>query len=114
MTAQLRVEDYTVGWVYTTHVELAAASEMLDKEHESLPQTPNDPNIYTFGRCGSYCVVIACLPAGQRGMSSAAIVASQMKSTFISLRFGLLVGIRGGVPIIDVRLSDVVVSQPDG
>jgi hypothetical protein len=47
-------------------------------------------------------------------MSSAAIVASQMKSTFISLRFGLLVGIRGGVPIIDVRLSDVVVSQPDG
>lgn len=113
MAAQLRVEDYTVGWVCTTHVELAAASEMLDEEHESLPQNPNDPNVYTFGRCGSHCVVIACLPAGQRGTSSAATVASQMKSTFMSLRFGLLVGIGGGVPATDIRLGDVVVSQPD-
>ncbi|KAH6666143.1 TPR repeat protein [Halenospora varia] len=113
MAARLRVEDYTVGWICTTHVELAAASEMLDEEHESLPQTPNDPNIYTFGRCGSHCVVIACLPAGQRGTSSAATVASQMKSTFTSLRFGLLVGIGGGVPTTDIRLGDVVVSQQD-
>jgi nucleoside phosphorylase len=66
-----------------------------------------------FGRCGSYCVVIACLPAGQRGTSSVATVASQIKSTFISLRFGLLVGIGGGVPTTDIRLGDVVVSQPD-
>jgi nucleoside phosphorylase len=86
---------------------------MLDEEHESLPQNPNDSNIYTFGRCGSHCVVIACLPAGQRGTSSAATVASQMKSTFMSLRFGLLVGIGGGVPTTDIRLGDVIVSQPD-
>jgi hypothetical protein len=45
MAARLTVEDYTVGWVCTTDVELAAASEMLDEEHESLPQNPNDPNI---------------------------------------------------------------------
>jgi nucleoside phosphorylase len=36
-----------------------------------------------------------------------------MKSTFISLRFGLLVGIGGGVPTTDIRLGDVVVSQPE-
>ena len=103
-----------MGWICTTHVELAAASEMLDEEHESLPQGPNDPNIYTFGRCGSHGVVIACLPAGQRGTTSAATVASQMWSKFTSLRFGLLVGVGGGVPTTDIRLGDVVVSQPDG
>lgn len=113
MAAQLRIEDYTVGWLCTTHVELAAASEMLDEEHESLLQNPNDPNIYTLGRCASHCVVIACLPAGQRGTSSAATVASQMRSTYTSLRFGLLVGIGGGVLTTDIRLGDVVVSQPE-
>jgi nucleoside phosphorylase len=36
-----------------------------------------------------------------------------MKSTYTSLRFGLLVGIGGGVPTTDIRLGDVVVSQPE-
>jgi hypothetical protein len=110
MVAQLRVEDYKVGWVCTTHVALAAASEMLDEEHESLPQNPNDSNAYTFGPCGSHCLVIACLLAGQPGPNSAATVASQMKFTYTSLRFGLLVGIEGGVLTTDIRLGDVVVS----
>lgn len=41
-----------------------------------------------------------------------------MKQTFPSLRFGVLVGIGGGVPCldddIDIRLGDVVISQPAG
>lgn len=38
----------------------------------------------------------------------------QLLSTFNSIRFGLLVGIGGGVPSsdIDIRLGDIVVSQP--
>ena len=38
----------------------------------------------------------------------------QMKSTFRAIRFGLMVGIGGGVPSkdADIRLGDIVVSQP--
>src|SRR5690349_12250156 len=86
---------------------------MMDEEHKSIPQTPNNPNIYMFGSRDSYCVIIACLLAGQYRTSSAAMVVSQIKSTFISLRFGLLVGIRGEVPTTDIWLGDMVVSQPD-
>ncbi|KAI9764072.1 MAG: hypothetical protein M1840_008876 [Geoglossum simile] len=112
---QLRLtrKDYTVGWVCALSIELAAAQEMLDEEHEGLPQELDDPNIYTLGRIGEHNVVIACLPAGQTGTHSAAVVAVQMKTRFNAIRFGLMVGIGGGVPstVHDVRLGDVVVSQ---
>jgi nucleoside phosphorylase len=57
---------------------------------------------------------MACLPKGLPGTTSAATVAIQMKSAFPSIRFGLMVGIGGGVPSasFDIRLGDVVVSQP--
>ena len=110
----LRPEDYTVGWVSALPVELAAAAELLDEEYEDIPQDPNDTNLYTLGRIGGHNIVIACLPAGQTGTNSAAAVAVQMKAKFVSIRFGLMVGIGGGVPSneSDIRLGDVVVSQP--
>ena len=110
----LRCEDYTVGWVCALSVELAAAEELLDEEHETPEYDARDTNIYTCGRVGEHNVVIACLPEGQIGISSAAAVAVQMKSTFTSTRFGLMVGIGGGVPSeeADVRLGDIVVSKP--
>ena len=48
------------------------------------------------------------------GANPAAAVAAQMKAKFVSIRFGLMVGIGGGVPTenSDIRLGDVVVSQP--
>src|SRR6266566_1436063 len=105
----LRPEDYTVGWVSALPVELAAAAELLDEEHEDIPQDPNDTNLYTLGRIGEHNIVIACLPAGQTGTNSAAVVAVQMKAKFTSIRFGLMVGIGGGVPSdeSDIRLGDV-------
>jgi nucleoside phosphorylase len=58
--------------------------------------------------------VIVCLPAGRIGNNPAAAVATQMRATFKGIRFGLMVGIGGGVPSaeVDIRLGDVVVSQP--
>jgi nucleoside phosphorylase len=114
MQRQLRRNDYTVGWVCALSVELAAAQEMLDEEHVTPSYDVHDTNLYTCGRIGEHNVVIACLPEGQTGTSSAATVAVQMKSTFSSTRFGLMVGIGGGVPSAeaDVRLGDVVVSKP--
>jgi nucleoside phosphorylase len=111
---RLRPKDYTVGWVCALPIELAAASEILDEEYQDLPQDANDTNLYTLGRIGEHNVAIACLPAGQTGNNSAAAVAVQMKSKFTSIRFGLMVGIGSGVPSdeADVRLGDVVISQP--
>jgi nucleoside phosphorylase len=87
---------------------------MLDEEHQRLPQDANDSNIYTLGRIEGHNVVNACLPAGQMGTNSAASVTEQVKSSFKAIRFGLMVGIGGGVPSVehDIRLGDVIVSQP--
>jgi nucleoside phosphorylase len=97
--------------------EATAARIMLDEEH-GTPRTvhPQDTNSYVLGRIGPHNVVIACLPAGVHGQTSAATVVTQLRYTFSSLRFGLLVGIGGGVPTAghDVRLGDVVVSRPCG
>lgn len=111
---RLRREDYSVGWVCALPIELAAAQVLLDEEYGHLGQDANDTNLYTLGRIGEHNVVIACLPAGQKGANSAAAVAVQMKSTFKSIRFGLMIGIGSGVPSAeaDIRLGDVVISQP--
>jgi NACHT, LRR and PYD domains-containing protein 3 len=47
------------------------------------------------------------------GTIAAAIVVCRMRSTFPNIRFGLMVGIGGGVPSKknDIRLGDVVVSN---
>jgi nucleoside phosphorylase len=109
--------DYTVGWICALPIELAAAQEMLDEEDEedeSLAQDSSDDNLYTLGRVGDHNVVLACLPAGQTRPQSAATVAARMRAKFTSIRFGLMVGIGGGVPNAesDIRLGDVVISQP--
>ncbi|KAF3041137.1 hypothetical protein E8E12_008455 [Didymella heteroderae] len=118
MARQLRHEDYTVGWVCALPVELAAAQEMLDEEHSDLKRkvADNDENLYALGSIGGHHVAIVCLPAGHIGNNPAATVATQMRATFKRIRFGLIVGIGGGVPSAeaDVRLGDVVVSQPHG
>jgi nucleoside phosphorylase len=84
---------------------------MLDETHTDLPRQPNDHNAYTLGRVGGHNVVVACLPKGEMGNNNSATVAARMTSTFPSIKFGLLVGIGGGVPK-SVRLGDVVVSTP--
>jgi nucleoside phosphorylase len=95
---------------------MAAARAMLDQDHgRPREQDPSDRNTYRLGRIAEHNVVLACLPAGVYGSTSAATVAAQMLSTFKSIRFGLLVGIGGGVPRegTDIRLGDVVVSKPE-
>ncbi|KAH0593875.1 hypothetical protein MHUMG1_08197 [Metarhizium humberi] len=109
-----RPREYTVGWVCALPIELEAAEALLDEEHESLEPDLNDDNLYTFGKCCQHNVVIAGLPAGRTGNNSAAAIATRMKASFRAIRFILLVGIGGGVPSADndIRLGDVVISQP--
>ncbi|CAI6342480.1 unnamed protein product [Periconia digitata] len=106
-------EAYTVGWVCALPCELTAAVEMLDEEHENVDC--DDGNLYTLGSINGHNVAIVCLPAGCIGNNPAATVATHMRTTFQRIRFALMVGIGGGVPSkeADIRLGDVVVSQPN-
>jgi nucleoside phosphorylase len=108
--------DYTVGWICALPTEMAAARAMLDEHHNPLQQNSRDHNTYTLGRIGRHNVVLACLPTGVIGTLSTARVANQMLQTFEGIRFGLMVGIGGGVPSEenDIRLGDIVVSKPIG
>lgn len=106
-------DEYTVGWVCALSKEQTAATAMLDDRHGKLPKPSKDPNTYTLGSIGEHNIVIACLPEGEIGTNSAANIAAWMISTFPSIKFGLMVGIGGGIPP-KVRLGDVVVSTPVG
>ncbi|KAK0262089.1 hypothetical protein LTS09_003513 [Friedmanniomyces endolithicus] len=107
-------DDYTVAWICPLEVEQIAATAMLDEQHPRLSQPANDHNAYALGSIYGHNVVIAGLPLA--GNTSAATVVAQMRNTFQQLRFGLLVGIGGGVPTRTdngyIRLGHVVVSKP--
>ncbi|KAJ5663805.1 hypothetical protein N7507_004536 [Penicillium longicatenatum] len=107
-------QDYTVAWICALPLEMAAAAAMLDQRHRDLPARPQDNNTYILGQIYGHNVAIACLPSGIYGTTSATTVATQMQSTFESIRFFMMVGIGGGVPSgkVDIRLGDVVVSKP--
>jgi len=112
-TKRLTHDDYTVAWICALPIEKTAARNMLDELHLTPPQPDHDKNIYTFGSICGHNVVIVC--QGDMGTTAAAVVATRMEATFRRLRFGLLVGIAGGVPDEkDIRLGDVVVSKGDG
>jgi nucleoside phosphorylase len=92
---------------------------MLDEQHDTptgFIQHSSDTNVYTWGCIGAHHIVIASLPAGVYGLTSAATTASNLLASLPSIRIGFLVGIGGGIPSddCDVRLGDVVVSQPTG
>lgn len=107
--------DYTVGWICALQIEYLAAQLCLDEEHDnvSINASAADNNDYTLGRIGKHNVVLAVLPKGEYGTTSASSVAKDMLHTFPNIRVGLMVGIGGGVPTNhDIRLGDVVVSAP--
>ncbi|KAJ5100555.1 hypothetical protein N7456_006607 [Penicillium angulare] len=114
--ASLRAEDYAVGIVCALSLELLAVRALFDQTHPTIELSAADSNHYALGSMGRHRVVAACLPDGEYGTNSAADVASNLRRSFPSVKFCLLVGIGGGVPspTNDIRLGDVVVSKPIG
>ena len=51
---RLSRDDYSVGWICPLEVEQIAAMEMLDEEHETLPQPRSDTNIYNLGSINNH------------------------------------------------------------
>jgi nucleoside phosphorylase len=66
----------------------------------------------TLGKIGKHNIVIAVLPYGEYGISSATGVAKDMLNSFPNVRIGLMVGIGGGAPSQkhDIRVGDIVIS----
>jgi nucleoside phosphorylase len=108
-------EHYTVAWICALERELTTARLAFDEIH-GIPQRidRSDTNNYTLGTVAGHTVVAACLPAGSIGNNPAAALVGNIRASFPSLRFGILAGIGGGIPSTanDIRLGDVVVSQP--
>jgi nucleoside phosphorylase len=103
-------DQYTVACICPMGVELAPVLAILDETHGNAASR-SDQNSYTLGRIGPHNVVVAVMP--ETGNNQAAVVATQLLNDFCSIRFGLLVGVGGGVPgKDDIRLGDVVVSKP--
>lgn len=96
--------NYTVGWICALFTEYIAAQCFLDERHKPPASVAvSDNNHYTLGRMGEHNVVIAVLPDGEYGLSSAATVAKDMRHSFRNVRIGLMVGIGGGAPSDKVR-----------
>jgi nucleoside phosphorylase len=112
---QYTYNNYSIGVICALAVEKAAFVAMLDAVHENLPTPKDDDNSYIFGSLGDHYIVAACLPAGITGTNSAATVARDMLRSF-PIKMRLMVGVGGGVwsRKTDIRLGDVVVSQPEG
>jgi nucleoside phosphorylase len=104
---------YTVACICAMGVELAPVHGMLDEIHQPI-SVSRDQNAYTLGKIYGHNIVVAVLP--EIGNNAAATVTTQLLNDFPSIRFGLLVGVGGGVPgdegEDDIRLGDKVVSQP--
>src|SRR3954468_22261178 len=89
--------EYTVAWICALPLERSAADAVLDVLHDQpLEVHPEDHNSYRLGSIGKHNIVIACLPLGSYGTNNAAIVATQIKFSFPSIKIGLMVGIGGG------------------
>lgn len=115
------VQSYKIGWVAALPIDRAAAIAMLHERFEApedFEQHPFDTNSYIWGQIDRHNVVIASLPAGVPGTRSAAVTVAKFLSSLPHIKIGLLVGIGAGVARPDqgqdIRLGDVVVSQPQG
>lgn len=117
MATPLRYSDYTVAILTALPIEHTAMVAMLDQDFPSLPATAQDHNTYSYGSIGGHNVVVGCSGVGK---VKAGTFAVQMKNTFPCLKNQFSVGSGGGVSrmesdgVQDIRLGDVVVSEPRG
>ncbi|ETS81700.1 hypothetical protein PFICI_06702 [Pestalotiopsis fici W106-1] len=109
-------KQYTVAILCALSKELKAVRMLFDQEYQNPDIAVEDTNSYACGRIGLHDVVTVSLPSATYGTNAAADAAVNLKRSFPSIRFCLLVGIGGGVPSLqhDIRLGDVVVGVPAG
>ncbi|KAG8625519.1 hypothetical protein KVT40_007270 [Elsinoe batatas] len=113
--ASITKDQITIAVICALPVEPEAVMLMFDERFDGLKdQACSDQNVYTCGRIGKHLLAVAIL--GAYGTVSACDVAKDTATSSPGLKVGLMVGIGGGIPSDrhDIRLGDVVVSQPQG
>jgi nucleoside phosphorylase len=113
----LHCDDFGIAILCALRNEGDAVLGMFDEFWEVdalLMKAKGDCNSYTTGRIGVHNVVLAIMPGIGKGASAS--MAASLRSTFSSIRLGLVVGICGGVPPMEegerkeMLLGDVVIS----
>lgn len=105
MSAQLREREYTIGWLCSGPLELAAALEMFDEHHPD--QHDRYGNTYYLGSIAGRNVTLMSLPTGDDDFLNEIVY--QMKSNF-KICFLLTVGV--AQPYKKISVGDVVVNVP--
>jgi hypothetical protein len=121
LNQQFDFSVYSVGWLCANAAEVNISRRFLDEEYAPPTPQPRDENGYIVGRMGNHYLVIAFPLAESSGLVSFAHTVAHLTRTFYNIRFGLMVGTGGGAPsaphptnpLNDIRLGDVVVSQPN-
>lgn len=107
--------DFEIAIICVLQVESDAVEALFDEfwEDADYGKAPGDTNAYTLGRISRHNVVLVHMPG--MGKARAAAVASSFRSSFPSIKLGLLVGICGGVPNgtdneKEIVLGDIIIS----
>ncbi|KAF2105028.1 purine and uridine phosphorylase [Rhizodiscina lignyota] len=113
-----RRSDFEIALICALRIEADAVEAMFDEfwddnDEVSYGKAVGDPNAYTLGRIGKHNVVLAYMPG--MGKSASASTAASFRSSFTSIRLGLVVGVCGGVPTEsegggEILLGDVIIS----
>ncbi|KHN96246.1 Nucleoside phosphorylase domain protein [Metarhizium album ARSEF 1941] len=106
--------DIETAIICALTLEADAVEAVFDNycDASSYGKLEGDTNAYSIGLIGRHCVVLVHMPS--MGKSNAATVAANCRATFPEIRLALLVGICGGVPLVngaEILLGDVVISE---
>lgn len=110
-------DDFEIAIICALPIERNAVEALLDEEYETVDfsygKAAGDPNVYTIGRLSNQDVILAYMPG--IGMISAAAVAATLRTSFKSIKVGIVVGICGGAPTtpsgVEILLGDVIISK---
>ncbi|KAL8330684.1 hypothetical protein RB593_001600 [Gaeumannomyces tritici] len=104
---------FYVAIICALRIESDAVRLLFDEIYEKkYGRETGDSNTYTTGRIGNHAVVLLLLPG--MGMEASAAGARSLQSSYINIKFALIVGVCGSLPQIRGRnafLGDVIVSK---
>ncbi|GFF68315.1 hypothetical protein IFM47457_02020 [Aspergillus lentulus] len=109
-------DGFEIAIICALTIERDPIEALLDEEYEtdafSYGKADGDLNSYTTGRLANHHVVIVYMP--EVGITSAAAVVANLRSSFRRIKIGILAGICGGVPKTsseaEIVLGDVIIS----
>ncbi|THW25332.1 purine and uridine phosphorylase [Aureobasidium pullulans] len=109
--------EFEVAIICALPLEASAVVDLFDEhyddEHDIYGKQEGDSNAYSTGRIGQHDIVLAHMSG--MGKSSAASVASGLRSSFTGIKLALIVGICGAVPVPSpnnpIILGDVIISN---